>query len=432
MALVPSPLPAGRRILLALAAVSPVPPESSSSSSTLASTAGLAAPHGRASRAATAGGRGGGEAGPLRIALVCDWFVPRLGGIELHLRDLALRLADAGHEVHVVTSTPGDTDVEGVHVHRLRASRLPGADIVFTRGALREVEHLIRRERFDVVHCHVSIISPVALAGARAAHRAGVPVVITYHSAIRGLPSIASMVDRILGCSRWNAVHTAVSGMVARAVRPLAGRRRIHRLPNAIDVDWWRLDPFPSDPRDVRFITVMRLQSKKRPATLLRAFQRMLTRVGNEHEPRLRIVGDGPERPKLERMIAYYRLQDHVTLLGMRPREEIRELFRHADVFVMPAMMESFGIATLEARAAGLAVVAMANTGVADFVTDGRDGLLAKSDKHLGQCMEALVRDPVLRDGIRRHNQESPPPLGWSGVLARHVRLYREAIGVIR
>ena len=407
-------------------------PEPRSSSSSLSAAAGLAVRGALASRAGASVGRTSDEPSALRIALVCDWFMPRLGGIELHLRDLALHLMTQGHEVEVITSTPGADDVEGIRVHRLRAARFFWGDVVYTRGAMRELDHLIRRERYDVVHCHVSIVSPVALGGARAAHKAGIPAVITYHSAIRGLVPIARIVDKLLGCSRWNVVHSAVSSMVARAVRPLAGRRRIHRMPNAIDVDWWQADPFPSDPRDVRFITVMRLHSKKRPASLIRSFHRLLTRVGAEHEPRLRIVGDGPERPKLERMISYYRLQDHITLLGMRPREEIRELFRHADVFVMPAIMESFGIAALEARAAGLPVLAMSRTGIADFVTDGRDGLLAKSDRQLERCMEALVRDPELRDSLRRHNRETPPAFDWSAIVERHLRLYGEAIGVRR
>ena len=377
-----------------------------------------AAPHQRA---------GGPSA--LRIALACDWFLPRLGGIELHLRDLSHRLTGEGHDVQVITSTPGDDTVEGIRVHRLRASRLPKAGVVYTRGAVREIDHLIRRERFDIVHCHVSIVSPVALAAARAAYHAGIPAVITYHSSIPGLASMATAVNKVLGCSRWNVVHSAVSRMVARSVQPVAGRRRIHMLPNAIDVDWWRAEPFPCDPRDIRFITVMRLNAKKRPASLLKAFHRVLTRVGSEFEPRLRIVGDGPERPKLERLIARYGLENHVTLLGMRRRDEIRELFRHADVFVMPARMESFGIAALEARSAGLPVVAMSNTGIADFVVDGRDGLLAKSDRQLERCMEALVVDPVLRGEISRHNREKPPSLGWAGVLARHLRLYGEAMG---
>jgi len=409
--------------------VSSIPaPESELSSASLFTTADGGGPA-QAARAGRAGTLPRTGPTALRIALVCDWFLPRLGGIELHLRDLSHRLTGEGHDVQVITSTPGDDTVEGIRVHRLRASRLPRAGVVYTRGAVREIDHLIRRERYDIVHCHVSIVSPVALAAAWAAYRAGIPAVITYHSAIPALVPMASVVNKVLGCSRWNVVHSAVSSMVARAVRPVAGSRRIRMLPNAIDVDWWRAEPFPSDPRDTRFITVMRLNAKKRPASLLRAFHRVLTRVGSEYEPRLRIVGDGPERPKLERMIEHYRLQDHVTLLGMRRRDEIRELFRHADVFVMPARMESFGIAALEARAAGLPVVAMSNTGIADFVKDGRDGLLATSDKQLERCMEALVRDPVLREGIGRHNREVPPPLGWRGVLARHLRLYSEAMG---
>jgi glycosyltransferase involved in cell wall biosynthesis len=378
---------------------------------------------------------GDGEARPtLKIALVCDWFLPRLGGIELHLRDLAQRLTTEGHEVHVITSTPGDdrvAELPGVQIHRLRAPRLRKAEVVYTRGAIREIDHLLRRERFDVVHAHVSIVSPVAFGGAWSAQRASTPLVITYHSTIRGLPLLFGALNLIVRVSRWRALHTAVSGTVAKSVALLAGGGAVLRLPNAIETDAWRVEPFRSDPRDVRLISVMRLNAKKRPRALLRAFRRVVQRVGTEYDVRLRIVGDGPEMPALQRLVARLRLEEHVTLLGARTRAEIRELYRHADAFVLAATHESFGIAALEARCAGLPVVAMRDTGVADFVRDGSEGLLATSDRDLARCLESLVRDPVLRASIAAHNRETPPPLGWPGVIARHLRMYAEAGAVL-
>ena len=96
----------------------------------------------------------------------------------------------------------------------------------------------------------------------------------------------------------------------------------------------------------------------------------------------------------------------------------------------MPSRLESFGLAALEARTAGLPVVAMADTGVADFIHEGREGLLAKSDAELIDKLAQLAKDLDLRQRIVEYNRGTLPPLGWQGVVARHVRLYREAIAM--
>src|SRR6476620_10784592 len=100
-----------------------------------------------------------------RIALVCDWYSPRRGGIETHLEGLATRLAMRGDAVHVITSTPGPSDASrhaNIHVHRLDGPRLPWAGVAVTPVATR-IEEILVREDIEVVHSHVSIVSPVAL-----------------------------------------------------------------------------------------------------------------------------------------------------------------------------------------------------------------------------------------------------------------------------
>ena len=88
------------------------------------------------------------------------------------------------------------------------------------------------------------------------------------------------------------------------------------------------------------------------------------------------IVGEGPERPRLERYRAVrsHGLAGSVELAGRRSREEIRDLYATADVFVAPANLESFGIAALEARCAGVPVVAFGHTGISEFVTTAAPG----------------------------------------------------------
>jgi glycosyltransferase involved in cell wall biosynthesis len=365
----------------------------------------------------------------LRIALVCDWFLPRMGGLELHLRDLAQHLNAAGHCAEIITTTPGEPVVDSVRVHRVDARRLPRADVIWTRDGMRKVRQVVEQGQYDVVHSHVSIVSPVAYAGALAGQRLDLPTVLTFHSLPRGPRLFLRVLGSALGLRRLQAIVSAVSTTVAEAIAPLVARQPVLRLPNGIDPARWRIAHGPKDPNEMHLITVMRLNRRKRPLTLLRAFAEIRKRIP-ERTFWLRIVGDGPERPKLERLVRKLRLEDNVYFLGYRTREEIRDLFADADVFVMPSKAESFGLAVLEARTAGLPVVAMAETGVADFIQDGREGLLATSDKHLVEQLARLAQDTELRERIAEHNQNLLPPLGWQGVVARHVRLYREAIAM--
>jgi glycogen synthase len=365
----------------------------------------------------------------LRVALVCDWFLPRLGGLELHLCDLAQHLAAAGHTAEIITTTPGDPVVDGVRVHRVAARRLPRASIIWTRAGMRAVRQAVEQGQYDVVHSHISVISPTAYAGAVAGQRLDLPTVLTFHSLTPGPGFLWSLLGLALGLRRWAAIVSAVSTTAAESVVPLVAQQPVLRLPNGIDPILWRTAPGPKDPTEVHLITVMRLTKKKRTDALLRAFAELRKRVP-ERTFWLRIVGDGPERAKLERLARKLGIQAQVFFFGFRTREQIRDLFADADVFVLPANREAFGIAALEARTAGLPVVAMADTGVADFIHDGREGLLATSDAHLVEQLARISRDTALRERIADHNRDRLPPLGWQGVIARHVRLYREAIAM--
>lgn len=363
----------------------------------------------------------------MRIALVSDWFLPRIGGIELHLRDLALHLMARGHEVHVVTPNPGPDTVDGVPVVRVQAARLPGAQVLCTRGGFTAIGDAVAALRPDVVHAHVSIISPAAYAGAAAAARLGLPTVLTFHSVIAGLAPLFTALDAIVGVSDWPAVFTAVSGPVARPVRRLAGRSGVVVLPNGIDPAEWRVAPLPRDPRRVEIVSVMRLVPKKRPRTLIRLMAALQRQLPPGVTARLRIAGDGPEHPSLERLVRRLGLGDSVELLGWKSRDEIRALLADADVFVMPSRFESFGLAALEARCAGVPVVAMARSGVTEVIGHDGEGLLARSDRELLAHTLRLATDPELRARISAHNRATTPTASWHGTLARLFNLYARA-----
>jgi glycosyltransferase involved in cell wall biosynthesis len=364
---------------------------------------------------------------PLRIGLVSDCYVPRLGGIEMQVHDLARHLQAAGHEVVVVTPTAGPAVMDGVRVHRIDVPLLP-FDIPFTPRAFRLVAELLEREDVDVAHFHGGLASPLAYGAARAAQRGGVPTVVTVHCMWSYATPIFAGLDRIGHWSEWPAVISAVSDVAAQPIRRVAGPDHpVIVLPNGIDGAAWAVEPEPRDPSVVTLVSVMRLAPRKRPLQLLKMIRRVVNRIGDT-TLRVVIIGDGPERPQLEKFLRTNDLTEVVELVGRRSRDEIRTIFGRSDVFVAPANLESFGIAALEARCAGLPVVAKARTGIREFVDHGREGLLASTDSDMVEQLVRIVRDQELRRMIAKHNRETPSPVEWPEVVARNEVAYRAAI----
>jgi len=372
----------------------------------------------------------GSVPGRLRIALISDCYVPRLGGIEMQVHDLARHLQLAGHDVVVLTTTPGPAVVDGVRVHRINVPLLP-FDIPFTRKAFREVARLLADEQVDVAQFHGGVLSPLSYVGARAAQKAGLPTVITVHCIWSYATPLFIGLNALTGWGKWPVVLSAVSEV---AVGPLRRRARkgsqVVVLPNGIENDAWKIEPIPHDPSVVRFVSVMRLAPRKRPMHLLRMIDQVVDRLPEGQLVEMIIIGDGPELTQLEKYVRAHGLTEVVKLVGRRTREEIRDLFARSDVFVAPANLESFGIAALEARCAGLPVVAKSRTGIREFVRHEQEGLLAESDEDMVEQLTRIVLDSTLRDRMTAHNRSTRSPVDWSDVIDRNVDAYRLAISL--
>jgi glycosyltransferase involved in cell wall biosynthesis len=359
----------------------------------------------------------------MRIAHVADFYLPRLGGIEMHVHDLAARQLTRGHVVDVLTSTPAGSPggVAGIQVHRVTAGlRHPSA---LHPVAPRLVGELVRRGKYDVVHAHVGVVSPLAWAAIVAAARAGIPVVVTLHSLLAGWEPGYRLSDRLLRWSSLPVQFTAVSEVAAEAVRRLVGPD-VLVLPNGIDPSEWRIQPAPRRPEEVLVASVMRLAMRKRALPLLRMLRLARRQLPADVQLRAVIVGDGRQRPLLERYLHRHRMDGWVELPGRLTRGRIRQVFERADLFVAPARLESFGIAALEARCSGLPVLARAGSGVGEFVVPGRDGLLASSDAELIAGLVRLAGDPDERQRMRIHSRCIPADLGWQAVLKRTEAAY--------
>jgi glycosyltransferase involved in cell wall biosynthesis len=365
----------------------------------------------------------------LKIAHVTDCYLPRLGGIEMQVHDLAAHQLAMGHQVQVLTCTNGQTEAPGSESETDRPAtlRLPaGLWNIPTAAGLRQLRQVLRPDRFDVVHVHSSVGSPFAWTAARVATRAGVPVVLTMHSLFPSgrLPLRAS--DLIAGWSRWPVEWSAVSEVAAAPLRLLLGDV-VSVLPNGIDPQAW-FTPQPREPSDeFTIVSVMRLAQRKRPQALLRTLAGIRALVGPEVRLRAVLIGEGKQRQRVERSLRRSGMDSWVTLTGRLDRAQIGPLLSAADVFLAPARQESFGIAALEARCAGLPVVAMASGGVGEFIRDGQEGFLVHSDDEMAWVTAELLNSPAQLRSMQEHNRLSTPDLAWPRVLALSEDLYRAA-----
>lgn len=379
----------------------------------------------------------------MKVALLSDWYLPRLGGLEMHVYDLSRELTARGCEVHVLTPTPaastaacGPGSVEpapipGVSIQRLSTPLLPlpHYKLVYTRGAFGEIATRLRDGRFDLLHCMVSIISPAATGGVGVGKRLGLPTVATFHSMLTGFRPVLSALDRLTGWSRWPVVFSAVSEAVAKDARLLLPGRPVHILPNGVDPSAWRVSPAPRALGELRLVSVMRLNHRKRGAALLRAVAQARAALDGRVRISLTLVGEGPQRGPLRALARRLGLEDAIRFVGHVPREVVRDELARADVFVLASLLESFGIAALEARAAGLPVVALDRGGMKEFLRHEKDALLASDDSGLSDCLVRLACDDLLLARLRAGAAETPVPCSWQLSARKHLEVYEEALG---
>lgn len=368
----------------------------------------------------------------MRILHVSDCFTPRMGGIERQVHDLALRQVAAGHDVEIVTAVAGQPSDSAITVHRPPVQRGKPGTIQYLNWRLGR--RIARTGDYDVIHIHASTWSPMSGMTLHPAVKASIPTVVTVHSLWNRYWPLFSIANRLFAWNRypvvWSAVSSVAAGPMERHLRHGGHGGRytpVELLPNAVDHAAWPVDARPRDSRRIVIASVMRLAHRKRPRPYLEMLRRARELVPAEIALEAIIVGDGPRRAGLERYLARHDMADWVTLYGRATHEQIREIYRDVDFFVAPATLESFGIAALEARSAGLPVIAHAGSGVRDFVTHGRDGLLAHGDADMAAQIARLATSPQLLAELQAHNRDNTPQFGWAEVLERCEQLYHQA-----
>ena len=373
-----------------------------------------------------------------------------MGGPALHVAYLTAGLRERGYDTTLVAGTlaRGEDSMafvaDGLAVDVATIPEL-GREISPLRDLLATVRLalLIRRERPQILHTHTAKAGTVGRVAALLAGRAGPPIVVhTFHGhVLRGyFGPLRSRFFRAL--ERILARHTTVLVAVSPQVRDDLVRLRVAppekfavvRLGIELDERVASGDGRSETRRylgipDGRFAVgwVGRMTAVKRGDDVLEGF-RLLRERGVEAT--LCLVGDGPDRPHLERRAHELGIIRDTLFLGYQ--EDVGSLYAAFDALVLPSGNEGTPVSVIEALAAGRPVVATKVGGVPDVVRDGEDGFLVRpgATDELADRLTRLARDPALRERLGSAGRERVLPRYAVDRLVDDIdRLYRSLLG---
>ena len=329
---------------------------------------------------------------PLRVAIAGSSSTADVERLARLARELTL----AGAEAHVENGP------------RALAARMDGGDV-------------------DIAHVHgwpgVRAVAPIY--GASARH--GIPLVLTLHAVPARIAALLATSEAVLGWSRCMVLSGVSSVVAAQAARWIRDAN-VGVLPFGVDLDLWRAHPGLREDGIVRLASAPGLTRDEEGVALLRAFAFTVRFVAGTPSLQLSIAGEGPARPRLMKLASELGVGARVEWLGHLTQAQLHASYARANAFVAASADASAATAALEARAAGLPVVARLSSGARDFISPGIHGFLARNEAELGQFMARLALEEPLRRFIANRNRREPPPFDWRTVVRMHEDLYEAAV----
>jgi phosphatidylinositol alpha-mannosyltransferase len=362
----------------------------------------------------------------VRIALACPYGWDSPGGVQVHVRQLAGRLREHGHQVLVLAPSRSPAPDPGVRiVGRPISVPYQGtvAPICPWPWSIAPIRGAIRSFGPDVVHAH----EPFQLSTSMFATMSSpAPVVGTFHAhAERSL--LLDMAAPLLRPT-WRrlsvriAVSEAAAGFVSSRFR---GDVRI--IPNGVDVELFAGgEPQSGLPSGRRLLWVGRLDRQKGFAVAVRAFEDLAREFTDLW---FLVVGDGRDREAISSVTDEIRRR--ILMAGSVRHDQLPAYHAGTDVFVSPALgQESFGIVLVEAMAAGVPVVATDIAGYREVVRHGIDGLLVPpgDPAALAAAVRRVLVEPEVAARLHAAGKERAERYRWDVVIAEIERAYRDAV----
>jgi glycosyltransferase involved in cell wall biosynthesis len=380
----------------------------------------------------------------MRILMVSDVYFPRVNGVSTSIETFRRSLAASGIDVRLVVPRYAD-EADEPGIVRVAGRPLPGDPedrLVRWRAMHRAV--LAAAADCDLIHIQTPFVAHYA--GLAAARRLGRPVLATYHTLFEEyLQHYAAWLPagwlqrqaRAFSRRQCNALDAVVvpSTAMRQRLSDYGVTVPLHVLPTGIPLDRFAAGHghefryrYGIAPRRPVALFVGRVAHEKNIGFLLDALvhaRRLCPDV------LLVIAGEGPAMPALQERVKALGLQSAVQFIGYLDRtHQLPDCYAAADVFVFASRTETQGLVLLEAMAAGVPVIAIAEMGTVDILAPGRGGIAAPADS---PAFGALLGDFLNRPSAWRHVRAAAPGYAaeWSdaAMAARLAGLYGQLAG---
>lgn len=381
----------------------------------------------------------------LNVLMVNYEFPPMGGGGGTTTRFIAKYMARLGVNVTVVTAKPGDEDIvdhpDGFRINYVgpRKNKLSGTHIPeLARYALTLIyysKNIVKTIKPDLLHCFFTL--PSGSFGLFCKKVFNIPYITSALGAdVPGFNigdwrlDVYHALTKWISRSIWNnsSFIVANSNSLKETCKKFDSRHNIEVITNGVDTDLFFPDTNKKNSDEVQLLFVSRLMPQKGIDTLIKACGILNQR--NVRNYKLTVVGEGHLRELMFSLIKKYNLSERVNFLGWIDLEELPQIYRKADIFILPSVMEGMSSVTLQAMASGLPIVASRVKGFEEILEENVNGLTAtyNNEEQFADAIEKLIKSPELREKMSKNSFKKSEQFSWDSIAKQYLGLYEKSI----
>jgi N-acetyl-alpha-D-glucosaminyl L-malate synthase BshA len=368
----------------------------------------------------------------MKIGIVC---YPTFGGSGVLATELGKALADKGHQVHFITyQQPVRLNEFNANIfyHEVRVPTYPLFDYPPYETALAStMVDVIINNQLQLLHVHYAIPHASAAYMAKKileGEGKKIPVITTLHGTDITLVGRDKTYAPVVTFSinQSDGITAVSSNLRDETYKNFPIRKNIEVIRNFVDVKRFRKKPIDAfrkviAPDNERIIThASNFRRLKRVDDVVKIF----AQVNKVIKSKLLLVGDGPERPMAESLCRELNICDDVRFVGKQ--EQIEEILAISDLFILPSDYESFGLAALEAMAAGVPVISSNAGGLPEINIDGKTGFLSQvgNVKEMATNAITLLQDDDMLQHFKNNAREQADKFDIVNVVPQYEALY--------
>jgi len=370
----------------------------------------------------------------LKIGVIC---YPSLGGSGVVATELGIMLADRGHDLHYITSSKPFRFLdkhENIYFHEVTIEgysvfKYPPYDIALAN----RIAQVIDSEQLDLLHVHYAMPHAVSAALGKDMAGSDIGVITTLHGTdVTILGHDPGLRNTVRYGIDKSTIVTAVSKSLIKDTKELIKpNKEIELIYNFIDEGLY----IPVNPGSLKadfgikkekvIIHISNFRDVKNIPDIIKSFKQ----ISNSIDAKLLLVGEGPEKESMERLVDELSLQDKVIFTGKR--NDMPELLAISDLMIHLSKQEAFGLVILEALACGVPSVATNIGGMPEVIDDGENGYLvpygdvdAAVEKSLLLLQNEVLRKKFSDNGILAAKQK----FCSTGIVNQYENLYYKVV----